>query len=240
MLCLRQFSCCFPVCAQLVLHQGQLLSRWHSAVLVQQRLTEFWQARRCGLRSKWLSSFRPSTFSFHPTFLEGLEPEWMNTAYFLPQTTATAPCSWAHLRKTHMYVLWHHISTCGFQIPPGPQGCVKSFCFPKNEWRRVGCISVALDIQLFLSSWSVKLGRWNIQITDGAASGNRGIKQTVGAGCFSAWAEKALIPAHSWLLNAGVQSRKEHEPCDLWAQIPPLSLILCVIISGDLRFGFCP
>lgn len=53
---------------------------------------------------------------------------------------------------------------------------LQSFPFPENEWR-LGCVSIALEIQLFLSIWSVKFGRWNIQITDCTASGNHGIRQ---------------------------------------------------------------
>lgn len=55
---------------------------------------------------------------------------------------------------------------------------------------------------------------------------------------YSVRAKKALIAVHSQLLNAAQQSSERHERRRLRAQAPPLPLTLCVILCGDLRFGF--
>lgn len=94
-----------------------------------------------------------------------------------------SPLEKAHANRCHLHIQ-------GFRFCQALKVTLQSFHFPKNEWRPVGCVSTALEIQLFLSSWGVKLGRWNIQITDGAASGNHGIEQTVGAGCFTACGQR--------------------------------------------------
>lgn len=180
---------------QLVLNQCQLTRpNWPEAPVLAFCCSGFkeiwWRSGKeaVWLRSQWPSSFGLSTFSFPLTPLADLHSEWMNTVHFYrrPRPPPAPEPTWE--RFTSMQTGATYTYT-GFRFCQALKVALQSFHFPKNEWR-LGCVSIALEIQLFLSIWSVKLGRWNIQITDCTASGNHGIKQTVGAGCFTACGQR--------------------------------------------------
>lgn len=137
----------------------------------------------------------------------------------------------AHLRKIHIRADGRH-SCISDSARPSRVPCDPSVSLRENE--DLLAVSMALETQLFLSSWSVKLGRWNIQITDDAESGAQQTELVA-----LQRAGKDGINSSPFLIAKCVPAkRKRHAPCSLWVQIPPLPLTLRVILNGDLRFGF--
>lgn len=223
----------FTLYTQLVLNQCQLIRpNWPGAPMLAfcgpgLKETEFWQGGRCG------SAWAP----FPSTSPPGMPIPWMleHSSLLPSQDTAITPSFWTHLRKSHIHADGCHLHIHGFWILPGPRGCLATLLFP-YEWMK--------------THWLCLCGFGNLAISQHLECEIRQMEHSDnGRGCiwhqtdrqsccFTGWAKTALIPVYSWSLNAFPQSRKRHESCGLWVQIPPLPLTLWVLLNRDLRFGF--
>ena len=142
----------FTVYTQLVLNQCQLTRpNWPKARMLAfccpgLEETEYRQEKRydSGLNGHHLLAWAP-----FPSISSSWEAyiQFTFTPKTLPPSADSEP-TWKRFTSMQTGATYTFMD---FRFCQALKGALQSFCFPKYEWRLVGCVSMASELQLFLS-----------------------------------------------------------------------------------------